>query len=53
MVKKSETFNHSRGLRQGAPVSPFIFNICLEYLIVLINQACLEKNMDSFLGGEG
>lgn len=41
--KKTETFNHSRGLRQGDLMSPLIFNICLEYLTNFINQACNEK----------
>lgn len=50
--RKTEVFSHSRGLLQGDLMSPFLVNICLEPLTSKINQACLEKKLDSFLGAK-
>lgn len=50
--RKTEDFQHSRGLRQGEPKSPFIFNICLEYLSIIISQACMENLWTPFWGGK-
>ncbi|KAL2936882.1 LINE-1 retrotransposable element ORF2 protein, partial [Bienertia sinuspersici] len=41
--KKTEKITHSRGLRQGDPISPYLFNICMETLTNMINEACHRK----------
>lgn len=35
-----ETFNPSRGLRQGDPIFPYIFILCMEFLSSLVNKKC-------------
>lgn len=46
--RHSEPFHTSIGIRQGDPISPYIFIICMEYLSSLITQAHTQNKWKSF-----
>ncbi|XP_057418408.1 uncharacterized protein LOC130712598 [Lotus japonicus] len=36
----TESFNPQRGIRQGDPISPYLFGLCIEMLALMIQEAC-------------
>jgi retron-type reverse transcriptase len=39
MIKSAKTFKQKKGVRQGDPLSPILFNIVVDMLVILIKSA--------------
>lgn len=48
-----ETFHPSRRLRQGDPISPYIFVLCMEFLSSLINKKCEDGKWNKVKASRG
>lgn len=45
--KPGQTFTPSRGLRQGDPLSPYLFLLCMKGFSTMVNQAELKGDIQS------
>jgi hypothetical protein len=50
---RSESFLPSRGLRQGDPISPYLFLFCVEGFSALLKQAQIQKEIRGVSFGAG